>query len=123
MRRDDAAGAARLANARELAAQRERAMTLAGVEADCARAKADLDAAETALEALNREIASAAPVTPPAGRDALSFVDAWRVKRDEALSAIAGLDEIKDARRRIEDEAAVGASGAERGAAGSRRRA
>ena len=108
MRRDDAAGAARLANARELAAQRERAMTLAGVEADCARAKADLDAAETALEALNREIESAAPVAPPAGRDMLSFIDAWRVKRDEALSAIAGLDEIKDARRRIEDEAAVG---------------
>jgi len=108
MRRDDAAGAARLANARELAALRERAMTLAGVEADCARAKADLDAAETALEALNREIESAAPVAPPAGRDILSFVDAWRVKRDEALSAIAGLDEVKDARRRIEDDAAAG---------------
>jgi uncharacterized protein YhaN len=108
MRRDDAAGAARLANARELAAQRERAMTLAGVEADRARAKADLDAAESALAALNREIESAAPVAPPAGRDMLSFVDAWRVKRDEALSAIAGMDEIKDARRRIEDEAAFG---------------
>jgi uncharacterized protein YhaN len=108
MRRDDAAGAARLANARELAARRERAMTLAGVEAECARAKADLDAAESALEAVNREIASAAPAAPPAGRDILSFIDAWRVKRDEALSAMAGLDEIKDARRRIEDEAAVG---------------
>jgi uncharacterized protein YhaN len=108
MRRDDAAGAARLANARELAAQRERAITLAGVEADSARAKADLDAAESALHALGREIEGAAPVAPPAGRDMLRFIDAWRVKRDEALAAIAGLDEIKDARRRIEDEAAVG---------------
>ena len=73
MRRDDAAGAARLANARELAAARERAMTLAGVEADCARAKADLAAAEIALEALDHEIAAVAPVAPPAGRDPLSF--------------------------------------------------
>ena len=50
MRRDDAAGAARLANARELAAARERAVKLAGVEAECARAKADLEAAERALD-------------------------------------------------------------------------
>ena len=50
MRRDDAAGAVRLANARELAAQRERAVKLAGVEAECARARADLDAAERALQ-------------------------------------------------------------------------
>ncbi len=108
MRRDDAAGAARLANARELAAARERAMTLAGVEADCARAKADLAAAEIVVEALDHEIAAVAPVAPPAGRDPLSFVDAWRVKRDEALELIAGLYETKDARCRIEDEAAGG---------------
>ena len=46
MRRDDAAGAARLANARELAALRERAVKVAGIEAECARARADLDAVE-----------------------------------------------------------------------------
>ncbi len=49
MRRDDEAGAARLANARELAARRERIVKLAGVEAECARARADLDAAERAF--------------------------------------------------------------------------
>ena len=39
MRRDDAAGAARLAGARELAALRERAIKLAGVEAERAHAE------------------------------------------------------------------------------------
>ena len=45
MRRDDAASAARLAGVRELAALRERAIKLAGVEAEREHAKADLEAA------------------------------------------------------------------------------
>ena len=91
MRRDDAAGAARLANARELAAARERAIKLAGVEAECARASADLDAADRALRALDHEIAALMPATPPAGRDPLSFLDAWRARREEAMAIVEAL--------------------------------
>ena len=86
MRRDDAAGGARLAGARELAAARERAIKVAGVEAECARARADLAAADKALVAIDHEIAALMPAAPPAGRDPLSFLDAWRAKRDEALA-------------------------------------
>jgi hypothetical protein len=44
MRRDDVAGATRVARARELAALRERAIKLAGVELEREHAKADLEA-------------------------------------------------------------------------------
>jgi uncharacterized protein YhaN len=105
LRRDDAAGAARLANARELAAGRERAVKLAGVEAERALAKADLDAAEQALDALDHEIAALMPAPPPTGRDALGFLDAWRVRRDEAMAIVATIVEAKDAARRANDDA------------------
>ncbi len=101
MRRDDAAGAARLANARELAAARERAMTLAGVEAECARVKSDLDEAERALNGLAHEIIALAPATPPPARDPLAFIDAWRARRDETLAVVEGLRETEDDVRRF----------------------
>ena len=105
MRRDDAAGAARLANARELAARRERIVKLAGVEAECARAGADLDAAERALHALDHEIAALMPAAPPKGRDPLSFLDAWRARREEAMAIVAALRESKEAARRANEDA------------------
>ncbi len=105
MRRDDAAGTVRLANARELAAQRERAIKLAGVEAECARAKADLDVAERALHALDHEIAALMPAAPPKGREPLSFLEAWRVRRGEAMAIVAALRDAKEAARRANDGA------------------
>ncbi len=105
MRRDDEAGAARLANARELAARRERTVKLAGVEAECARARADLDAAERACRALDHEIAALMPAAPPKGRDPLSFLDAWRTRRDEAMAIVAAHRESKEAARRANEDA------------------
>ena len=106
MRRDDAAGAARLASARELAALRERAIKSAGLEADCARANADLDAADQAIAALDLEIAALAPAPSPAGRDPLSVIDAWRSRRDEALALAAALRETRtEAAQAGEDDA------------------
>ncbi len=105
MRRDDAAGAARLANAREVAAQRERAIKLAGVEAECARARADLEAADHALHALDHEIAALMPAVPPRGRDPLSFLDAWRAGRDAALELISAVGELKHAARLAYEDA------------------
>ena len=104
MRRDDAAGAARVAGAREVAALRERAIKLAGVEAERERAKADLEAADKAIAALDHEIAAIAPAAPPRGRDPLAFIDAWRAKRNEALALIEALRRSEDAERRAEDE-------------------
>jgi uncharacterized protein YhaN len=104
MRRDDAAGAARVAGARELAALRERAVKLAGVESEREHAKADLEAAEKAVAALDLEIATIAPAAPPQGRDALAFIDAWRAKRNEALTLIDALRRAEEAERRAEDE-------------------
>jgi uncharacterized protein YhaN len=104
MRRDDAAGAARVAGARELAALRERNIKIAGVEAEYTRAKADLKEAEKAIGALDHEIATIAPAAPPQGRDALAFIDAWRAKRNEALTLIDALRRSEDAERRAEEE-------------------
>jgi uncharacterized protein YhaN len=104
MRRDDAAGAARVAGARELAALRERAVKLAGVEAERVHAEADLEAADKVVAALELEIAMIAPVAPPQGRDALAFIDAWRAKRNEALTLTDALRRSEDAERRAEDE-------------------
>jgi uncharacterized protein YhaN len=104
MRRDDAAGAARVAGARELAALRERAVKLAGVEAERVHAEADLEAADKLIAALDLEIATIAPVAPPQGRDALAFIDAWRAKRNEALTLTDALRRSEDAERRAEDE-------------------
>ena len=59
-----------------------------------------------ALVALDREIAALMPATSPAGRDPLSFLDAWRARRDEALGLIAALGEAKDAARRLDRDAA-----------------
>ena len=102
--RDDTAGGARLAGARELAALRERAIKLAGVEVEREHAKADLDAADKAVAALELEIATIAPVAPPQGRDALGFIDAWRAKRNEALTLIDALRRSEEAERRAADE-------------------
>jgi uncharacterized protein YhaN len=104
MRRDDVAGAARVAGARDLAVLRERAIKLAGIEAERARAKADLEAAHKAIAALDEEIAAIAPASPPEGRDPLAFIDAWRAKRNEALTLIDALRQSEDAERRAEDE-------------------
>ena len=104
MRRDDAAGATRVAGARELAALRERAIKLAGVEVEREHAKADLEAAGNAVAALDLEIATIAPVASPQGRDALSFIDGWRSKRNEALTLIDALQRSEDAERRARDE-------------------
>jgi uncharacterized protein YhaN len=106
MRRDDAAGAARLAGARELAALRERAIKIAGVEAERERARAGLDAADKALSALDGEIAALSPGHPPPGRDPLAFIDAWRMKRDEALTLAEALRQAGDAARRAEEDGA-----------------
>jgi hypothetical protein len=56
MRRDDAAGAARVAGAHELAALRLRASKIAGLEAEHERAKAAVEAAGQAIAALDREV-------------------------------------------------------------------
>ena len=104
MRRDDAAAAARMAGARELAALRERAIRSAGVEAERARAKAGLEAADKAIGALDHEIATIAPAAPPHGRDPLAFIDAWRARRNEALTLIEALRRSEDSERRAEDE-------------------
>jgi uncharacterized protein YhaN len=104
MRRDDAAGAARLAGAREVAALRERTIKLAGVEAERKRAAADLEAADKAIGALDHEIATIAPAASPQGRDPLAFIDAWRTKRNEALALVEALRRAEEAERRAEDE-------------------
>jgi uncharacterized protein YhaN len=104
MRRDDAAGAARLANARELAAARERAMKLAGLEAECARARVDFAAADRMVQALDCEIAALLPAPVPEGRDALSFLNAWRARRDDALKIVEALRDMKEAARRADQE-------------------
>ena len=104
MRRDDAAGAARLANARELAAARERAMKLAGLEAECARAGVDFAAADQMVQALDCEIAALLPAPVPEGRDALSFLSAWRARRDDALKIVEALRDMKEAARRADQE-------------------
>ena len=105
MRRDDAAGARRLANAREVAALRERAIKIAGVEAERVRAGTDLDAADEAIRSLDREIAALMPITAPLGRDPLSFLDAWRTSREAAMEIVGALNELKDAARRANDDA------------------
>jgi uncharacterized protein YhaN len=104
MRRDDAAGAARLIGARELATLRERKIKIAGVEAERERAKADLKAADEAIAALNLEIVGVAPAAAPEGCDPLAFIDAWRTKRDEALTLIEALRQSEDAERRADEE-------------------
>ncbi len=104
LRRDDAAGAARLANARELAAARERAMKVAGLEAECARARADFAAADQMVQALDCEIAALLPAPVPEGRDALSFLNAWRARRDDALKIVEALRDMKEAARRADQE-------------------
>jgi uncharacterized protein YhaN len=103
MRHDDGANATRVAGARELAAMRERTMKVAGVEAERERAKADLEAAEKAISALDHEIAAIAPAALPRGCDPLAFVDAWRVKRSEALTLVEALRRSEEAKRRAED--------------------
>ncbi len=105
MRRDDASGATRLANVRELAAARERAMKLAGVEAECARARKDFEAAQKAVQAIDCEIAALLPVRLPEGRDALSFLNAWGARRDEALAIVETLRELKEDARGVDREA------------------
>ena len=100
MRRDDSAGAARLVHARELAAQRERRVTLAGVEADRRRAEADLEAGDRELNGLAHEIVGRLPAPAPPGRDPLGFLDGWRAKRDDALAAYDALRATEDAVRR-----------------------
>jgi uncharacterized protein YhaN len=100
MRRDDVACAARLVHARELAAERERAVTLAGLEADRARSEADLEAADRELNGLAHEIAALLPAVAPAGRDPLGFLESWRARRDEALAAYDALRVTEDAVRR-----------------------
>jgi uncharacterized protein YhaN len=105
MRADDAASAARLANARELAALRERAVILAGVEADLARATTDLEAADRDLVGLAHEIASLLPAPAPAGGDPLGFLEGWRAKRDEALAQFGALNVSENAFRRLAEEA------------------
>ena len=104
MRRDDAAGAARLSGAHELAGLRERKIKIAGVEAERERARADLKAADEAIAALKLEIMSLAPVAAPQGCDPLAFIDAWRTKRDEALTLIDALRQSEDSERRAEEE-------------------
>ena len=104
MRRDDAAGATRLAGARELAGLRERAVKLAGVEAERQHAEADLETADKSIAALDLEITTIGPVAPPQGRDALAFIDAWRAKRNEALTLTDALRRSEDAQRCAEDE-------------------
>ncbi len=105
MRADDGAGAARLAGARELAAQRERAVTLAGVEADRDRAEAELAALDRDLNGLAHEIAALLPAPPPAGRDPLGFLEGWRAKRDEALALVDALAAKEAAFYRLAEDA------------------
>ncbi len=93
-----------MAGARELASLRERAIKLAGVEAEREHAEADLEAAGKSIAALDLEIATITPVAPPQGRDALAFIDAWRAKRNEALTLIDAVRCSEDAERGARDE-------------------
>jgi uncharacterized protein YhaN len=104
MRRDDAAGATRIAGAHELAALRERNSKITGLETECAHAKADLEAAEKAIGDLDQEIVRIAPAAPPQGRDAIAFIDAWRARRNNALTLVDALRRSEDAERRAEEE-------------------
>ena len=97
MRRDDHVGVARQAAAREIAALRERQTKLAGLGAEAARAEIDAREAERALHALEDEIRALMPVAPPAGRDPLSFIDAFRTRRLEVLKAAEALRLGEDA--------------------------
>ncbi len=80
--------------------QRERAVSLAGVEADRTRAEADLEAADRELNGLAHEVAALAPAPVPSARDPIGFLDGWRAKRDEALAAYDALHATEDAVRR-----------------------
>jgi uncharacterized protein YhaN len=104
MRRDDSVVTARMAGARELAALRERTIKIAGVEAERACAKDDLEAAEKAIGALDDEIAAIMPAAPQHGRDPVAFIDAWRVRRNAALTLVEALRALEDAERRAVDE-------------------
>jgi uncharacterized protein YhaN len=103
MRRDDSVSAARVAGARELAALRERHIKIAGVEAERASAKADLEAAEKAIGALDHEMATIAPVAPPLGKDPVAFIEAWRMRRNEALSLAEALRRSEEVERRADE--------------------
>ena len=105
MTRDDAASAERLAHAHELAAARQRAVKLAGLEAERLRLRAELEQSEAEVEAAKAEIGAILPVAAPAGRDPLAFLDAWRARRDEALKLIERLGEMKEEARRVNDAA------------------
>ena len=116
MRRDDAAAATRLAHAHEVAAARERAVKLAGLVAERAQVRTRMETAEADLAMLSAEIAAVSPIVAPAGRDALAYLDAWRVRRDDALALIARFDEMKEEAGRVNERA-------ERTRARARRRA
>ena len=105
MRRDDDTGRARLAAASDLAAQREREIKRAGLEADCACLKTDLGDVEAALHDAENAVAAAAPVAPPAGREALSFLADWLLRRGEALAIRKTLAEACEDLRRAESDA------------------
>ena len=77
--------------------------------------RADLEAADKSIAALDLEIATITPVAPPQGRDALAFIDAWRAKRNEALTLIDAVRRSEDAERGAEDEGERTRERAERG--------
>ena len=88
----------------ELAALRARNVKMAGVEAERAGAKQDLEAAEKSIGALDDEIAAIAPAAPPQGRDPVAFIEAWRIRRNAALTLVEALRGWEDAQRRAVDE-------------------
>ncbi len=56
------------------------------------------------VQALDGEIAALLPAPVPEGRDALSFLNAWRARRDDALKIVEALRDMKEAARRADQE-------------------
>ena len=105
MRRDDAAGAARRgrrAGTRRLARARDQARgRRSGTGARQSRSRSGGQGDRRARSSRSRRLR---PPRRRKGRDALAFIDAWRVKRNEALTLIDALRQSEDAERRAEDE-------------------
>ena len=115
MGRNDAAGRRETGQrARARRAARARDQDRRELEAECARTKADLEAAEKTIGALGHEIAALRPRLLRRDADALAFINTWRVRRDKALTLAEASRELADAKRHAEDDGTHAPSGCAR---------
>jgi uncharacterized protein YhaN len=89
LRRDDIVTSGRLGHVADVAKLHQTSQTLATVKAECRRAIELRDVATTAMQSLQREIASAVATTCPALLNGISLpqFEAWLDRRDKALEA------------------------------------